>query len=84
MSYLWDDFTSVFQVGSGASPIAYTGAAPHLPWIVVDDAATPGSIVAIHDCSMMEPAYNDEQGHDPMPACRNFKFVHNLCTIFPQ
>lgn len=82
VSYLWDASTSVFEMGSGASWLAHTVQAPALAWIVEDDTAAAGSIVAIHDSSLMHPAYNDE--HDTPVPCRNFKFVHNLCTIFPQ
>ena len=34
----------------------------------------------MHDSSMFEAVYDDE--YDTVPD-RNFRFVYNLCTVFP-
>ncbi len=61
--------------------MAYIYEAPTLPWILADDASTAGSVVLVHDSNLMDPEYTDE--YDTVPE-KNFLFVHNLCTGFPQ
>ena len=45
------------------------------------EARDTGSIVLIHDADIMWHEYDDS--NDPVPD-KNFKFIYNLCTIFPE
>ncbi|MEN6358309.1 MAG: right-handed parallel beta-helix repeat-containing protein [Armatimonadota bacterium] len=89
VNYLWDQLTSCF-VSDGehdwslwARPIAYVydSAASDKPWIIEEDTATAGSIVAFHDTNIFLAAYNDT--YDTIPEA-NFRFIYNLCTKFPE
>lgn len=84
VSNLWDAATSTFAGGWGAyaRPVAYTHAAPTLPWILEEDTAAAGSRILIHDSSVIADDYNDKYD-DTLPD-KNFKFIDNLCTMFPQ
>ena len=64
-----------------ARPLAYINQAPTLPWIVEEDTAAAGSRILIHDSCIMLPDYNDV--YDTVPD-KNFQFISNLCTIFPE
>ncbi|MDO8682416.1 MAG: right-handed parallel beta-helix repeat-containing protein [Armatimonadota bacterium] len=80
---LWDAAVSAFVDGwqAYARPLAYINTAPMLPWILEEDTATAGSRVLIHDSNIMWGAYNESS--NPLPD-KNFKFIHNLCTWFPE
>jgi hypothetical protein len=87
VTHLWDAATYPFMDGWQfcARPLVYIHQedSSTLPWILEEDTITAGSRIAIHDSSIMIEDYNDESGRDSMPD-KNFKFIHNLCTIFPQ
>jgi hypothetical protein len=80
---LRDYDTSPFQYGwqAYARPLAYIyDLLPDLvPWILEEDTGSAGSRVLIHDSSMMKPEF----GY-PYTPDENFKFVYNLCAVFPQ
>jgi hypothetical protein len=80
---LWDSDTDQFQSKGNATPLAYIDFfQPELvPWILAEDTEDAGSRVAIHDSSMFLGYYN--HSWDTVPN-KNFKFVYNLCTKFPQ
>ena len=88
---MWDTMTSTFQPGWGgySTALAYIHddptpgdpSDPNPPFIVAIDSENAGSIVLIHDQSVMRPEYNHDW--DTFPN-KNYKFIYNLCTIFPQ
>jgi len=79
---LWDAAVSTFQtVGAQAEPLAWIYQAPTLPWILEEDTDDAGSRILIQDSSMMLSQYNGDA--DTIPD-KNFKFIHNLCSIFPE
>ncbi len=84
---IWDALTTPFSNWLGNSrPLAYitdlyvspSDLGP--PQIIEEDTATEGSIVAMHDSSFFISQFNHSA--DPVPRY-NFKFAHNLCTIYP-
>ncbi|MHB9038240.1 MAG: hypothetical protein ACYC64_16410 [Armatimonadota bacterium] len=83
VSYMWDGLSDYFVAGweTYARPLAYLQTVPDQPWIIEEDTAAAGSRIAIHDVSMLYSAFNDV--YDTIPD-KNFKFIRNLCTIFPD
>ena len=89
---LCDAYTDTFVSGWDyyARPLAYIYQLEpaKVPWIVEEDIENSGSRIAIHDSSMFNAHYDNilvsgENDYDSIPN-KNFKFVHNLCTIFPE
>lgn len=83
---LLDNRSDTFEtVGSQAHPLAYLDQTwPQLlPWVVEEDSDSAGSRVFVHDSTfMLWPWFGDDcEECDPN---RNFRFVRNLCTIFPE
>jgi len=79
---LWCAATDEFSGWQGnARPLAYIYSAQTKPWVVEEDTLSAGSIVAVHDSNIGDTGYNDS--YDTVPA-KNFKFLYNLCTIYPQ
>ena len=90
VSWLWDAATDYF-IDSGsnawnlwARPLAYVydSSASTQPWIIEEDTATAGSRIAIHDSNIFWGDFYSDT-YDTIPD-KNFKFIFNLCTIFPQ
>ena len=80
VGWLWDAKTDVLVEVTG-EPIAFLNENNYLPWIVEEDTDDAGSVVLIHDSSLMN-GYYMEIGADPPYA--NRKFMVNLCTVFHQ
>ncbi|MGB9620413.1 MAG: hypothetical protein ACPL7K_08380, partial [Armatimonadota bacterium] len=79
---LWCAATDEFSGWQGnARPLTYIYSAQTKPWVVEEDTLSGGSIVAVHDSNIGDTGYNDS--YDTVPA-KNFKFLHNVCTIYPQ
>ena len=80
---LWDSYVSPFQtVGPQANSVAWIYGAPNYPWILEEDTEDAGSRILIHDSTIMYP-YFGYPSYDDVPD-KNFRFVYNLCTIFPE
>ena len=54
---------------------------PYTPQIIEEDTASEGSIVAIHDSNVVQFPFDDTLDR---VLNRNFRFVHNLCTVYPM
>ena len=80
---LWDIASDCFADGwqSCTHPLAYLAQVPNQPWIIQQDTDTAGSRIAIHDSNLFDPSFSDVA--DLVPD-KNFRFVRNLCTIFPD
>ena len=83
VTYLWDAASDTFVTGweAYAHPIAYLNSNSMWPWILEEDTTSAGSRIAMHDTCIMLSQYNcfydfNHNGND--------RFIHNLCTIFPQ
>lgn len=77
-----DRFDPAWQ-SYNADPVAYIYSHPDWPWILEDDTPSAGSRIAVHDSNLMDRAYDDDFDQMPYPT-KNFRFVHNLCTLFAQ
>ena len=76
---LRDWYTSPFAIiGAQAQSLAWICEHPSLRWILAEDVPNAGDIVLVHDSDLMDPYFQDD-----IPD-KNFKFVYNLCTIFPD
>ena len=80
---LWDSAADYFAAGweTCTHPLAYLKDVPNQPWIVEQDTLYDGSRIAIHDSTFLSTSFNDV--YDTVPD-KNFRFVRNLCTIFPD
>lgn len=83
VSNLWNAAVNTFADGwqGYARPLAYLWDIPTAPLALEEDALTAGSRIMLHDNDILNLEYDDS--YDTIPD-KNFRFVYNLCTVFPQ
>jgi hypothetical protein len=88
---LWYNLTGVFYMGPTTTALAYCPQESQLaglPWLAEETTAGGGSVVCSHDTNvfggldgLFDLTYDVIEPYAPN---RNFKFITNLCTVFPE